>query len=67
MTHLLVIDYAYYSVKRFFPSIEMARAFVPESNPYVSYLKVLNSRFYELKDYTSPMKYNINFDIKLTL
>jgi hypothetical protein len=67
MTHLLVIDYAYYTVKRFFPSIEMARAFVPESNLYVSYLKVLNTRLYELEKYTSPMIYKINFDIKLTL
>lgn len=67
MTHLLVIDYAYYTVKRFFTSIEAAREFVPDSNPNVSYLKVLNTRLYELKSYLSDAKYTINFDIKIVL
>lgn len=65
MTHLLVIDYAYNTLKVFFPSLEEAIKYVPESNSNVSYLKVLNTRLYELKDYTSDSRYNINFDIRL--
>jgi len=37
-----------------------------EAMPFgLSYLKVLNTRLYELKDYTSDSRYNINFDIRL--
>ncbi len=65
MTHLVVVDYPYFTLKKFFGSLEEARNFTPKSNPYKHYYRLLNKNIFELKDYMNDLKYNINFDIKI--
>ena len=65
MTHMVVVDYPYYTVKRFFISVEEAQNFKPSFTFGSLYHKVLNKRIYELKDYVNDTKYTINFDAKI--
>jgi len=62
MTHLVVVDYAYITVKKFFGSLEEAHGYVPHSVASSSYQRALNKKIYELKGYTGDTKYDINFD-----
>lgn len=67
MTHVLFIEYPYFTVKRFYTNLEEAKAGIPPYNQYLIYMRLLNARIYELKDYLSDSKYTINFDTNLIL